>query len=65
MHAFMLRSAPALPNPQAPPAHLADESLVVALERAGEDVKVEGAGAVGSIFPHKGCRRAGELGKQI
>ena len=59
----------ALPASQASPAthtpttHLADEALVVALKGAGEDVKVEGAGAVGSILPHKGCRGAGEVEK--
>jgi hypothetical protein len=59
----------ALPASQASPAthtpttHLADEALVVALKGAGEDVKVEGASAVGSILPHKGCRGAGEVEK--
>ena len=48
-----------------PVAHLTDEALVVALKGAGEEVEVEGAGAVGATLPHKGCTRGGARLKMI
>ena len=47
-------------------AHLAHKPLVLALHQAGEEVKVEGAGAVGAALPHKRCRKGrGGRGKSI